>query len=264
MNIDKHIQLLHDFGLTCLQAKIYLILLQFERADAKTIARASNLARQEIYRLMPSLQELGLAEKIISKPVNYKATTLDNALSILLEKQKKDLTQLEDKRSWLLQNVWSSMGSMNADEDDAQFIVVSEIKSFINTHEKLCQNTKQSIDIIVPFITMGRFSEMWNQLERTLRDKKTLKVRLLTLKSTDETELPRAILENSRFECRHLNGNRAFGMHIFDKRELTMSISENRGLPSLWSNNPNLMLLAQDRFNFLWDKSTYENASYSV
>jgi DNA polymerase III alpha subunit len=55
-----------DLGLTLLQAKIYLALSKTGKATIKTISKASNSARQDIYRIMPTLQKLGLAEKIIA------------------------------------------------------------------------------------------------------------------------------------------------------------------------------------------------------
>ncbi|MEX2723761.1 MAG: helix-turn-helix domain-containing protein [Candidatus Freyarchaeota archaeon] len=59
----EYIQTLTDLGLTFLQAKTYLNLAKLGKANVQTIAKASNVARQDIYRIMPSLQKLGLAEK---------------------------------------------------------------------------------------------------------------------------------------------------------------------------------------------------------
>ena len=84
-----YIQILNEFGLTALQAKIYLILLQIERGDVKSVAKSANVARQEIYRVMPTLLKLGLARKIVRIPLQYEATPLDNGLLILLQRQKE-------------------------------------------------------------------------------------------------------------------------------------------------------------------------------
>ena len=46
---DEHIQTLIGFGLTLLQAKIYLNLAKLEKADVTTLSKASNVARQDIY-----------------------------------------------------------------------------------------------------------------------------------------------------------------------------------------------------------------------
>jgi hypothetical protein len=43
-------------------------------------------------------------------------------------------------------------------------------------------------------------------------------------------------------------------MHIFDNKEVTLATSEN-GLPSLWSNNRNLVNLAVSYFDVMWSKA---------
>ena len=169
MIVDKQIKTLQDFGLSFLQAKTYLILVQLGEADAKTIARASNVARQEIYRVMPSLQKLGLGEKIIGKPVIYKATPLEDALLILIQKQKEAFTELDNKRCWLLQNFFMDGTKAAIDDNDTQFIITSELSLFFNTQRKLLQKTQESIDIMLPFIFYpDRFCQMWTQLTNTL------------------------------------------------------------------------------------------------
>ncbi len=64
-----HIQTLMDFGLSYLQANVYLNLVKLEVANVQMIAKASNVARQDVYRVMPILLEMGLGEKIIAKPM---------------------------------------------------------------------------------------------------------------------------------------------------------------------------------------------------
>jgi DNA-binding MarR family transcriptional regulator len=256
MIVDKQIKTLQDFGLSFLQAKTYLILVQLGEADAKTIARASNVARQEIYRVMPSLQKLGLGEKIIGKPVIYKATPLEDALLILIQKQKEAFTELDNKRCWLLQNFFMDGTKAAIDDNDTQFIITSELSLFFNTQRKLLQKTQESIDIMLPFIFYpDRFCQMWTQLKNTLLVKKTLKIRLLSQKGGELSKLPRAILDYPNFQFRYSTSRIPFGMHIFDKNELTMCISEKNGLPSLWSNNINVAILARNYFDLQWAKA---------
>ncbi len=86
-----------DLGLTLLQAKIYLSLSEFEKAEIRKMSKASNVARTDIYRLMPELEKLGLAEKIIASPTSYRATPLNEGFSILLENKKKGILRNRNK-----------------------------------------------------------------------------------------------------------------------------------------------------------------------
>ena len=83
MNQEEHIQTLTNLGLSFLQAKTYLNLAKLEKADVRTISTISNVARQDIYRIMPTLEKLGLAEKILGKPNMYKANPIKEGVSLL-------------------------------------------------------------------------------------------------------------------------------------------------------------------------------------
>ena len=67
-------QTLIDLGLTLLQAKVYLALVQSGTLKVGTIAQVSKVARPDVYRTLQKLQDLGLIEKIITKPILFRAT----------------------------------------------------------------------------------------------------------------------------------------------------------------------------------------------
>jgi sugar-specific transcriptional regulator TrmB len=253
---DKHIETLQNFGLSFLQAKTYLVLLMLGEADTKTIAKASNVARQEIYRVMPSLLKLGLGTKTIGKPTLYHATPLNDALGILLKKQKQEITKLENEQRWLLNNLHSVNSQNLTSEDETQFTITSELTLFFITHEKLLAKTQETIDIILPCIVFpNRFNDLWASLENKLYQTKDLKVRLIVPSNSKKDLLPVGILEYPGFKIRYLPDLISFGMYIFDKQELTLSIAEQEGLPSLWSNNPNIVTIARSYYELLWTKA---------
>ncbi len=83
---------LTELGLTLNQARIYVALLSSERLlTVKEISKITNITRQDVYRIMPSLQNNGLVEKTITAPTMFKATPLKLGLSILVENRKLQL-----------------------------------------------------------------------------------------------------------------------------------------------------------------------------
>jgi sugar-specific transcriptional regulator TrmB len=255
----EHVKTLEDFGLSYLQAKIYLVLINLGKADVKTIARESNVARQEIYRIMPALQKLGLGEKILGKPITYKATLLSKGLSILAQQQKEKYDGLLDKKRWLLDNFHVTNEKSAISEEDTQFSIISEPTLFINMNQRLLQKAEHSIDTALPLIcfpsklTQIWYQKIWSQLEKNIPSKKNLKVRIITQKNESKTKIRRFVTNCPLVEFRYLTEPVRFGIHIFDNREMTMALSETSGLPSLWSNNPNLVNMAQNHFKLLWE-----------
>ena len=252
---DSYVQTLQAFGLSLVQAKTYLTLLKLEETDIKTIAKNLNVARQEIYRTMPLLEKLGLTQKIIGKPITYIATPLRDTLSILLEKQQKKVADLLTKQNWLINNFNMDKGSgKKVYEDDAQFMITSEMTLFSKLDEKLLAKSQESIDIIVPFVS-HKFSRYWLQLNDAIARKISLKVRLITENEEQMKMLPRKLLEAPNFKLKYAKDHFQFGVTIFDRKETMIAISEN-GLPSLWSNNQNIVSLVNNNFNLMWRRAT--------
>ena len=251
-----YIQMLNEFGLTALQAKIYLILLQIERGDVKSVAKSANVARQEIYRVMPTLLKLGLARKIVSVPLKYEATPLESGLMILLQRQKEKVGELEHQKRWLVKNFQINHNRVDLTEEDRQLIIISEITIWFNLYKKLIERTNKTVDITLPVISVpARFHLLWTEVEKDLTIKQPLKIRLITQLPVGSNQPPQSILTHNLFEVKYLEEPVPFGMHIYDRKEFTMSISQNSGLPSLWSNNPNMVTLAQNNFDLLWSKA---------
>ncbi|MBN1244885.1 hypothetical protein JXA31_04765 [Candidatus Bathyarchaeota archaeon] len=253
---DDHIQTLAGLGLTLLQAKTYLALAKLGKTDVKTIAKASNVARQDIYRLMPTLEKLGLAEKIIAKPTTYNATPIKEGLSILLQNRKKEYAELQKKTKSLINNFHPDNAKINRQEENTQFKITSETTLFLKMQKSLTQKTQTSIDIIVPLIIApSKLSQSFSNLKEAIgRD---IKIRLITQKAEkNRTSIELQALEkNPVCELKYLATPVSLGMHIFDEKEMTLSVSEKNGLPCLWSSNRNLVKLAASYFDEMWRKA---------
>lgn len=89
---EKDTQSLSEFGLTIVQAIIYLALVQLKFASAK-IAKFSKVRREDVYRNLPRLEPLGLVERTIGSPVKIRDTPVDQALSMLVRNKEEETKQ---------------------------------------------------------------------------------------------------------------------------------------------------------------------------
>jgi sugar-specific transcriptional regulator TrmB len=252
MNQDKHIQTLMGFGLTHLQAKTYLALVRTGKADVNTISKFSNIVRQDIYCIVPTLEKLGLVDKIIAKPTMYKATPIKEGLSLLLQNKETEYRELKKNSSLLLDDFSGFENDITPHQGEkTQFTVTSEFRLLIKAHRELFSKTQKSVDIIVasnyacPFID-PHFENHRNALKRGI------KISVLVQGELQTAIGKRKPSTSPLFEVRCVPSFARFGMHIFDKKEATLCLSIDRGVPSLWSNNPNLMELANGYFADMW------------
>jgi sugar-specific transcriptional regulator TrmB len=256
---DDCIQTLMDLGLTLLQAKTYLALATIGKADVKNISKTSNVVRQDIYRVMPTLEKLGLAEKIITTPTMYNPTPLKEGLSILLQNKTREHTELQKKTIGLLSNVHNGEDKKVLEDEDQQFSVISSKKLL---HKRVAEReniVQTSIDAVgewefIKSVLFHRFQDLKRALKRGV------KIRILTEKHEDGKSIQKVIRSlkmNPLFGIRHLPAPIPVKTVIHDGTEVNMciAISPDNDVPSLWSNNPHFVKVMTAYFEDIWNKA---------
>ena len=82
------IQALTSLGLTVVQAKVYFALARAGILKIADISKQSNVARPDVYRTLTQLYDLGLVEKVLQVPAQFKALPIDEGIKILLKKKQ--------------------------------------------------------------------------------------------------------------------------------------------------------------------------------
>jgi sugar-specific transcriptional regulator TrmB len=257
--------MLCDFGLTQNQAKVYLFTVRLGIASVGKIAKVSKVRREEIYRLLPKLEEMGLTERVLGTPTKIRATPFEDALSILLkreqEKTNKKISELEVKTEKILKNFnVNKMKMIAEEEEDTQFYLITEKSAILRRTAAMIKNTQMEVDIITsrkkltPFIPI--FSEL---LKKAI--KRGVKVRIITEMPEFEDNIPRIIEEQvspeDSIELRYSETLQSHFM-ITDNKEARVTTSTEAHLaesPSLWTNNSNLIGLLQKSFEDSWHTS---------
>ena len=251
---EEHIQTLTGLGLSFLQAKAYMNLAKLGKADAKTISKTSSVARTDVYRIMITLEKLGLVERIIAETTIYKATPINEGLSILLQKRREESAGLEKKVVSLLKSFQSS-DSKDSLEDNPQFKITSEMRLLLKMHENLIRSAQTRIDIIMPARILNLMLFYHQNFFR--KTQKSARIRVIIQKDAEKTQVikPESLSKKHPIEIRYSSNPDLFGMHIFDSKEVTYQISEKTNLPSLWSNDHNVIKLAESYFENIWNNA---------
>jgi len=258
---EDQIQALNDLGLSVVQAKTYLSLAKLGEAHVGAISKASNLARQDVYRIMPSLEKMGLAEKILTTPTTYKATSIKQGVSILLKKRKKENEETQREANLLTQTFDSALNSNETLQAEQQFRITSEETLLFKMHQQLIDKAESGIDILISTGVFEDHSRLnLSYLKRAM--KRGVKIRLIAQENRKHSIFKEQEIspEDSVMEIRYLSKVNPvemiwFGMHMFDKKEVTMCVSRSGPVPSLWSNSPPILKLAENYYNDLWCKA---------
>jgi sugar-specific transcriptional regulator TrmB len=256
-NDDDRIQALMKLGLTYLQAKTYVTLANIGQTGAKIIAKAANIDRSDLYRVLASLQELGLAEKIIATPTQYKATPLKEGLLMLLQKRAKQHFTLQEEITRLLNNSGKNIDA-SPREDANRFEITSEKKLFMKKMEKAFVEDR-TCEMIFPKVALN-YVLLTFLPHFKMALKRGMKIRIITVKSESQgnDKNLRSLMANSLFEIKFINSPIAFGMILFNESEVHLCISgdiwnPSAAVPSLYTNNSQVVKMAQTLFKNMWD-----------
>ncbi|MCW4017055.1 MAG: hypothetical protein NWF06_11860 [Candidatus Bathyarchaeota archaeon] len=257
---EENVQTLMDLGLTLLQSKVYLALCRTGTATVKTIYNASNVARQDIYRIMPTLQELGLAEKVLSAPTMYNPTSLKEGYTLLLQNKSSEHIAIKKKTMELIESLNESNHKTTLQNDDSQFVITSSKNLFLKRLREGAERAQISIDrcgkrgIRNMLLNPDNVSFYKSVLKRGVR------IRVLT--EPDESKLIQEHIQifnkNPLFEVRYLPHARPIGTVIYDGKEVNLNLTtptNNTALPSLWTNNTQVVKIVIAYFEELWAKS---------
>ena len=245
-------------GLTLLQSKTYLTLSVLGTATMQSISKTSNIARQDVYRIMPTLQKFGLVEKVIIFPATYKAIPVKDGVSLLFLQKKDEYTKLQRKANVLLSSLKETISPENP-EDETQFAIVYDRALLYKKFEKGNKTSNKSIDC------SGTWSDIKSALFAVLSEEvkqatnRGVRVRIITENPGNDNsadKILQTLSQSPLFEIRYVPSPIPVKIVLYDGKEANTSISTSNetDLPSLWSNNPNFVKIMTNQFEEMWKK----------
>ena len=257
---DKAVETLIGLGLTVLQARVYLALAKGGKATVKDIAKKSNIARQDLYRITPRLLNLGLIEKIIDTPTKFKAIPIKDAITILIERMKKQTIQLEKESKELLHYFIANEGA-GIKEEESQFMIINDLQARLIRAKKQVAAAKNSINIVTKWSFFLTYTS--EALEEHLKAlNKGVRVRIVTQVPKKTEVFPKGLqklMNHPNFEVRHISSLPTSIVAIFDKDEVNISLASDKTPAEtgmLLSNNANLIELSQNYFEMTWSNAS--------
>jgi sugar-specific transcriptional regulator TrmB len=121
-------------GLSHVQSKVYLALIQLGRAKVEEIHKKSSVARQDVYRALEKLHEIGLIEKIVCSPIEYVPTPLGDGLSMLVERKRTEFEEIAKKAEKIRENVLIS--NISEQEVASKHVIATIQKEALNSKTK--------------------------------------------------------------------------------------------------------------------------------
>ena len=253
---------LTELGLTHNQARIYVALLSSDRLlTAKEISKITNITRQDVYRILPAVQNVGLVEKSITSPTMYKATPLKLGVSILMENKMLQYNELIDKAKKL--STENENKKQQPTEDHPEFILIPGNHAVIQKINTLTSNVQSSLDIVTSGKRFPRaVFEFFDSRMQSL--KRGVKIRVVSEKLGSINEPMEEILaieKQAGAMTKFLSTAPPALITLIDEKEVMIITSATGTLETsaLWSNNHSLVALAKIYFENMWQSASIRN-----
>jgi sugar-specific transcriptional regulator TrmB len=256
---EENTSLLIGLGLTLNQAKVYLAVIKLEKTTVGQVANFSKVRREDVYRILPSLEKMGLIERLLGKPTEIRATRISDALSLLVaeEKGKFDdkLVGMREIVQKLSLKEWKQppLGDKNI------YILIAERNAILVKTAELIRNSKKEIALIAAkgwiIPVLAHFSD---ESKGAIKD--GAQIRLIFEGQSPDGVLREKVKKLIGAASVQVKFHREPLNHFImsDDKEALITTSKESGLgesPSLWTNNCNLIGVLRTGFESDWQKA---------
>ena len=268
--LEKTTKELALFGVTNTQAKIYIGLNVLGVASASEIASLSEVRREEVYRVMPELEKIGLVTRKLETPRRFLAIEVKMALETLInikrKAMEKEITNLRQKKVELIAHLKTTTKSKTEEQNSTE--VFSEHMSVMAKLVQMIKKARRRIMLVSSFDEVG--TVLVRKIEKTIeRGKNQISTQIIIddswLNETNTLKLMRSKMADKQIELRHVE-MLPFNLLIVDEEEAIWGEFQprNAGSKVFLTNNKAQIGLVKMAFNNLWMQSQKVDESLNL
>jgi sugar-specific transcriptional regulator TrmB len=261
-DLEKDLQV---FGFTLNQAKVYLTIIRAGSISVGKIAESSKLYRQDIYKIIPKLEKMGVITKTLGKPIAVKAIPVKKALKHLVSEERTNALERIKRMEARLEEVSNTVSEMyetetGPEEAETHFSLLTQENEIKNRADALYEEAKMECNIVASIELMAiRGPNFHERFRRAINN--GAKIRLLIESPKIEKERIKSTVERVRphsdnFTAKFVICKSPKPFQIIDREEVWVSttLKSESGTPCvLWSNGENIVAAYHERFERLWN-----------
>ncbi len=255
------VDVLASLGLSTKQARIYLALLKIGDTKAKAISCFASIERQEVYRLLGELEQLGLVKRCLTVPTRFSAVPIAQGTGLLIERKLAELN-LMTKQAMALSKKFRQI-IPNPIEGAPSFGVVSETAGE-NNFQTAIGSAQHRVQAVLSWVQFRQFCFLF-EAELLEAVKRGVMVELLAEKPPVHC-LPEwvktALVKHPNFKLKTTPEPPTAAMTVFDRTQAVVAFTPNSPLakgPELWTKHPALVAACQALFWDKWDRCEFSD-----
>jgi sugar-specific transcriptional regulator TrmB len=255
--LERLTKKLIDVGFAEDEAGIYLFLSSMGPTPARTVAKRFNLNRMRAYRTLKVLEERGLVQRIMGRPVSFVATPLQDVLVRQMEGLRERLSDLETNEVKILDD-WSKLAQDGMKLiEEPRFRIYQGRQQVFDLLQQMCERAVDEICLVTTMSDLTRLS-IWGMDDR-LRELSQKGKRIRVLTQVDATSLPEIEGYLKFARSRHIALPSPVRFAIIDERETLMTATMDDSMSmttqndtGLWTNAPSYVTAMKVFYDAVW------------
>jgi sugar-specific transcriptional regulator TrmB len=259
--LEENAEVLSDFGLTVNQARVYLAAARLGLAPVGLLSKVAKVRREDVYRILPILEKMGLVERILGKPIKIRALPAQEAFHVLIEREQEmaneRISTLKAKRDAFLKH-YKPFGMETKEE--AHFTMVSGRTGIMTKELAMLKRASDAISIVT---SRDKFAQFFNNYDEALRKaaNRGIAIRMILNVTEHDDSILGSIksYESAKVPIQlKYTDQRATHYMIVDYNQALVSTSGEptlRETAHLWTDDSSLVGLLQKSFEGLWHAS---------
>ena len=250
---------LRDFGLQKNEVEVYLFLARIGKCSVGIIARRLGTNRMSIYRTLKVLEEKGLIESAIERPLKFVALPIVRFLDEDIERVRTNMSALEKSKEKIV-DYCQHLQKPEEPVEESKFRIVQGRKRVLDQISRMLEKVEKETCIIQTGNGLYRF--VYSGIDDKLKGLHSRGVSVMILSVVDESSV-KAIESFLDFaEIRHMSTPPTFRMVLIDEVEAlttfihddSMSLTTEKEL-AMWVRAPDYVKSMRVFFQTLWNNN---------
>jgi sugar-specific transcriptional regulator TrmB len=265
MALNRLSEKLIDFGFTKEEAEVYVFLSSMGASPARVVSRRFDVNRMRAYRTLKSLEEKGLVERIIGRPMRFVANPLQESLNKYIDGFREKLTELETREKEIIDD-WTRISDVTSEQtEESRFRIFEGRQQIYELLIQMCERAHGEICIVTTKRDLHRLALMG--IDERLRGVSNQGIRVRILTQVEGPDFAEMDYFSDFAEIRHIPLPAPVRFVTIDMRETltTTSMEDTMSLTTqddagLWTNAPSYTSAMKVFFDALWRLATKASA----
>jgi len=248
---------LAEYGFTEEEAKVYVFLTAMGPTPARAVARRFGVNRMRAYRTLKALEERGLIQRVMGRPVRYASAPPADVLRRSVDEARARLDALEANEGRVLEDLARVRAREPEAAEEPRFRIYQGRQQVYELLSQMGGRARREVNLVTTSMDLLRLS-LWgldDMLVRLAGEGK--RVRLLV--QVDDTSVEEVESVMGAVRVRHISVPSPVRFAIVDDGEILTSVAMDDSMSmttgddtGLWTNAPSFIAAIKIFYESLW------------